>query len=286
MSGPPGHPFVAVRVRPEELELAELQLWELGATGLEERDHTTLVRRPADGHVVVMACFPDETAARHALSELRPDYECDLSYAPHQDWATEWRRGFGAQRIGKRLLLHPSWEAVETRPGDVVLTVDPENAFGSGDHETTRLVLRVLEERVSGAERVLDVGCGSGILSIAALRLGAASAVAIDIEADAVAVTRRNAELNAASSGIDVSTRPLSEIDGRYDIVLANIETRVLVHMPDELRARVDMGGMLVLSGVLRGERDEILAAYSAMELEACLEEGEWLAFVLRAVVQ
>ena len=286
MPAPSRHPLVAVRVRPEQLELAELQLWELGATGLEERDHTTLVRPPADGHVLVVASFPDDAAARHAWSELRVDYESDLSYVPHEDWATEWRRGFGAQRIGKRLLLHPSWETVEATPKDVVLTVDPENAFGSGDHETTRLVLRVLEARLSGGERILDVGCGSGILSIAALRLGAEAAIAIDIEEAAVAVTRRNAALNAVSAGIDVSTQPLAEIGGSYDIVLANIEKRVLVQMSDDLRARVAPGGLLVLSGILRGERDEILAAYSAMELEASLEEGEWLAFVLRPVAQ
>ncbi len=286
MPEPSKHPFVAVRVRPEQLEVAELRLWELGAAGLEERDHTTLVRRPADGHVIVMAAFVDEAAARRALAELRADYEADLSYVPDEDWATEWRRGFGAQRIGARLLLHPSWEDVEAKPGDAVLTIDPENAFGSGDHETTRLVLRVLEGRVAGGERVLDVGCGSGILSIAALRLGAESAVAIDIEEDAVAVTRRNAALNGASEGIDVSTRPLAEIEGTYDIVLANIETRVLLQMPDQLCPRVGEGGVLVLSGILRGERDEILSAYSAMELDACLEEGEWLALLLRPVAQ
>jgi ribosomal protein L11 methyltransferase len=284
MSDSPSHPFVTIQVRPDQLELAQLRLWELGASGLEERDETTLVCESAPGRVVVIAAFPDEAAAHHALKQIREEYEAEILYVPSQDWATEWRRGFGAQRIGKRLLLHPSWEAVRSESRDVVLTIDPENAFGSGDHETTRLVLQMLDQRVAGGERVLDVGCGSGVLSIAALRLGAASAVAVDIDEDAVVVARRNAEINGVAARIDASARPLGDIEGAYDIVLANIETRVLVHMPGELQARVAPRGILVLSGILRGEREELLAAYAPMTLDECLEEGEWCACLLRPV--
>ena len=284
MSDPLGHPFVTVRVRAEQLELAQLRLWELGADGLEERDETTLLRESAPGQVVVIAAFSDEAAAQYALKELREEYAAEIIYVASEDWATEWRRGFSAQRIGKRLLLHPSWEPAQSEPGDVVLTIDPENAFGSGDHETTRLVLQMLEQRVAGGERVLDVGCGSGVLSIAAVRLGAAAAVAIDVDEDALDVARRNAEINGVASRIETSARPLQDIDGAYDIVLANIETRVLIHMPNELQARIAPGGILVLSGILRGERDELLAAYAPMRLEECLEDGEWCACLLRPV--
>lgn len=284
MPEPQSHPFVTIRVPPAQLELAQLRLWELGAMGLEERDDTTLVPVRAGDRVVVMAAFADEAAAQYAFDEVRGEYEAELVHVPHEDWSTEWRRGFGPQRIGTRLLLRPSWEEVQSKPNDVVLTIDPENAFGSGDHETTRLVLRVLDERVVGGERVLDVGCGSGILSIAALRLGAASAVAIDIEEEAVLVTRRNALLNGVASDLEASTRPLHDIEGTYDIVLANIETRVLIHMPHALRARTAPDGILVLSGILLDERDELLAAYVSMSLVECLEEGEWCACVLRPV--
>ena len=282
MATPSRHPFVTVRVRPAQLELAQLRLWELGATGLEQRDQTTIVREPTEGDVVVYAAFEDEAAARHALNEVRAEYEADLVYVPHQNWATEWRRGFGTQRIGNRLLLHPSWEPAQSQTGDVVLTIDPENAFGSGDHETTRLVLGLLDARVTGNERVLDVGCGSGILSIAAIRLGASSSIAVDIEEDAVIVTERNAALNGVASSIHASTTALAAIHGVFDLVLANIETRVLVHMPAELRARMAPRAALILSGVLRKERDELLAAYGSMHLEELVEEGEWCACVLR----
>ena len=282
MSSPERHPFVTVRVKPEQVELAELALWELGASGIEERDHTTIVREPMAGEVVVIASFPDEASADRALSALREDYTAELSHVEHQNWSTEWRRGFGAQRIGERILLHPSWEPVEASPGEIVITIDPENAFGSGDHETTRLVLRLLDEHVQGGERVLDVGCGSGILSIAAIRLGASSTNAVDNEEDAIEVTRRNAAINGVGESIDASTTPLDAIDGAYELVVANIETRVLVNMPDSLRARMTPRGKLFLSGILRNERDALLAAYDAMELEELLEEGEWCACLLR----
>lgn len=284
MTSAPHHPLVTIRVRPDQLELAQLRLWELGAAGLEERDETTLIRESANGRVVVIAAFADEVTAQRALAEIGEEYDAEVIYAPNEDWATEWRRGFGAQRIGDRLLLHPSWEVARSEPSDVVLTIDPENAFGSGDHETTRLVLRMLEQRVAGHERVLDVGCGSGVLSIAAILLGAASAVAVDIDEDAVVVARRNAEINRVASRIDASSQPVEDVGGAYEIVLANIETRVLIHMPDSLRARVAPGGFLVLSGILREERDEVLTAYASMRLEECLEEGEWCACVLRPV--
>jgi len=122
----------------------------------------------------------------------------------------------------------------------------------------------------------------SWILSIAAIRLGAASSIAIDIEDDAVVVTERNAGLNGVESSIDASTTPLDAIDGAYDFVLANIETRVLVQMPDALRARMAPGATLILSGILRKERDELLEAYASMHLEELVEEGEWCACVLR----
>lgn len=275
-------PSLILRVPLEALELVELRLWELGATGLEERDETTIVREAGQGEVVVIASFAEESEADAALECFHGEHQAELMYAPERDWAVEWRRGFGPQRIGQRVVLHPSWEPVQSEAGDVVVTIDPENAFGSGDHETTRLVLRFLDEGIAGGERVLDVGCGSGILSIAALRLGASSSIAIDIEQDAVDVTRRNAEINHVASRIVASTRPLAHVEGEYDWVLANIETRILVDMPDALRGRLAPGGALVLSGILRNERDTVLRAYEPMSVETLLEEGQWCALLLR----
>lgn len=285
MSRPKRHPIVSMVVAPAELQLAALRLWELGATGLEERDDTTLARSSDHETVTLVASFASEELAQRALHEVSNDFMTELSYLADVDWAIEWRRGFGPQRIGGRLLLQPSWEKTEGTSGTVVVTIDPENAFGSGDHETTRLVLRVLDGRIRGGERLLDVGCGSGILSIAALRLGAATAVGVDIDEDAIIVARRNAKLNGVDARFESTSGPLAGGEGNYDVVLANIETQVLVPMAGELSARVASGGVLILSGILREERDAIASAYPLMELVECIEENAWCACVMEPAV-
>ncbi len=281
MNTPKRFARLSIRVDPAAVELAELWLWEHGATGLEQRDTTTIVLGIDDGRVTLLGSFEDEALAANALAIAPPEYEASLLYDEATDWAVEWRRGFGPQRIGSRLLLQPSWEQVADSEGRTVLTIDPESAFGSGDHETTRLVLSIIDERITGGERVLDVGCGSGVLSIAALALGASSAIGIDIEDDAIAVATRNASLNGVADRFDASTAPLHAVEGKYDLVLANIETRVLVDLPSQLASCVAPDGLLILSGILDFEHDAILRAYEATPVVETRSEGEWLAFVM-----
>ncbi|MGB5811442.1 MAG: 50S ribosomal protein L11 methyltransferase [Polyangiales bacterium] len=281
MSNSRRHPFVRVFLPADQVEMIGLRLWELGATGLEQHDQTTIVRGTDPGRTTLTASFDDESKAAAAVAALGAEVDAELCFVDHQDWAVEWRRGFGPQRIGTRVLLQPSWEPARDVGDRVIITIDPENAFGSGDHETTRLVLSALDQRIRGGERVLDVGCGSGILSIAAIKLGAAFARGIDVDDDAVTVARRNATRNAVDRSCDVSTTPLEGVDERYDVVVANIETRVLVEMPEALRARCAPGGLLVLSGILREEHDAIVDAFGRARIVETLAENEWLAFVL-----
>ena len=283
MSGSKRYPVIQVRLVPSQVELAQLRLWELGATGIEERDDSTLGGGSEDGYVVLSAAFEDDRVADRAFAEVRQDYEAELSVIAPADWSVEWRRGFRAQRIGKRLFLRPSWDPTE-RPHDrEEVTIDPENAFGSGDHETTRLVLRVLDQRVMGGESILDVGCGSGVLSIAALRLGAGGARGVDVDPDAVRVARRNADRNGVGGSFEATSDPLEAIPGSYNLVLANIEAGVLRKMKRLLGARVAPGGVLVLSGILTEERDAMVEAYRGFEVAESLVENQWCALVLEA---
>lgn len=279
----PRYPFVHVQVPEAEAELVALDLWERGATGIEERDATTLDRADAgDGVVTLVASFDDESLAREVAAALGRDYRSRLSVVTGDAWRDAWKEHFKPARIGQRLLVRPSWEVVRPWPGEVELVVDPGRAFGSGTHETTRLVLREIDRRVRGGERVLDAGCGSGILGIAALLLGAASVRSVDVDPDAVPVARENARLNRVASRMRVSTTPVGRLRGKYDLVVANIETVVLERLADDLAARVAPHGTLVLSGVLVGEQARIDAAFPGMVRVLLGREGEWVAPVMR----
>jgi ribosomal protein L11 methyltransferase len=215
---------------------------------------------------------PDRVGDRWPLEVLEVDGERYLD---------AWRAWAAPQRAGQRILLQPAWRApTETTPDDLVLLVDPGHAFGSGSHPSTRLVLAALETIVTGGERVLDVGCGSGVLAIAACRLGAASALGIDIDPAAVEATRANAERNGVADRVLASTDDLHDIEGTFDVVVANIGARVLRELATEIIAHVRPGGSLVLAGLLDTQVDEVVAAYAGcVETERRTEDG-WVGCV------
>ncbi len=278
----PRYPFVHVEVPAEESDDVSSTLWDLGASGVEERDATTLAKS-SEGHVTLVGSFGDEESANEALEELTSaGYEARLEFVIGDAWRDEWRKYFKPTRIGSRFVVRPSWEPWEAQPGDVVLTIDPGRAFGSGLHETTRLVLRAIDAHLGSADRVLDVGCGSGILAVGALLLGSASAVAVDVDPEAVEVTLENATANGVAARIVASTDDVGDVPGSFPFVVANIEARVLIPLAGAIASRVAPGGMLVLSGILRGQEDEVRAAYAELELVEMPTDGEWVAIVLR----
>ena len=280
----PRYPYLHVVVSEDESELASDALWELGAQGIEERDGSTLLRSEATqpGALTLVASFADEDGARAALAGLEERWPATLQWVEGDGWRDAYKAYFKPTRIGERLVVRPSWEPFSAEANDVVLTLDPGRAFGTGTHESTRLVLALLQQYLRPEHAVLDVGCGSGILAIACLLLGARSARAIDVDPEAPRVARENARLNGVEAGLEADASPVEVIARRYPLVLANIESRVLVPMARALIARVQPGGVLILSGLLVQERDAVLAAYAGCELLAGPELGEWFALALR----
>lgn len=275
-------PYLHVNVARDDVELACSILWELGALGIEERDATTLNEAESRVAVTLAAPFRDEASARAALKQVSDRFTVNLKHVAREDWSLTWRRGLKCERVGRRLVLCPSWDKAKTEPSEVVVTIDPENAFGSGTHETTRLALRELDRRVHGGENLLDFGCGSGVLSIAALKLGAARARGIDIDPDAIAVARRNADKNAVGDRLALSTESVTSLRQPYSFIVANIYASVLIESAATLARLLTPGGTLVLSGVLFSEWPDVVRAFSGLRHLLTCREGEWVGLVLR----
>ncbi len=281
MSAEARYPYLHVDVSNEEVEEVSYLLWELGAQGVEERDQTTLNRGTHEQGVTLVASFAEEGEAQDAARELYPR-EATVAFVVGDGWRDAYKAYFKVTHLGERLVIRPSWEPYTPSPTEVVVTVDPGRAFGTGTHESTRLVMKELDGRVRGGERVLDVGCGTGILAICALKLGAAAAVCLDVDPDAVAVCQENADLNGVRDRVQAATTAVEDVPGSYPIVLANIQATVLIPLATAIAGRVAESGLLVLSGILVGQEGDVLAAYPGFETLATPREGEWIALTLK----
>lgn len=282
--GEPRYPFVHVDVAPDDVDETSAFLFELGAEGVEERDETTLAKSASSGKVTLVAAFPNREEAEQAIAQLEPSLSPRYEEVVGDAWRDAWKEHYKPYAIAEGLVVRPPWEEYEAKPGEKVLELEPGRAFGTGLHETTRLVARAIQAHASEVQGKLaiDVGCGSGILALAAVALGAARAVAVDNDPEAIDVTRENAARNRLTDRIDASTTDVAALEIDAPLVLANIEARVLVPMAGDLKRRVAPGGLLLLSGILVPQKDEVRAAYADMELLDAPVLGEWILLALR----
>ncbi len=205
---------------------------------------------------------------------------------PEVNWELAWRQFFKPRRIGKRFVIRPTWEEFESQPGDLVIVLDPGQAFGTGDHATTRLCLELLEAVDLKGKRVADVGCGSGILSIGAVLLGASIVEAVDIEAQSVEVTRENRDLNNVSflaevaDGFDGLPLGTEHPEAAYDLVVSNIISATLIRVAPDAADVVKPGGAWIVSGVIPQNWPDVLEAAerAGFELKEKREEDGWVA--------
>ena len=218
--------------------------------------------------------------------------ETDFSSIREEDWANNWKQYFKPLKIGNKLLIKPSWEDYKA-DGDerIILEIDPASSFGTGQHHTTRLCLELLENSIEKGDELLDMGCGSGILSIGAMLLGAENAVAVDIEENAVASAIENAAKNnipedkyIAYCGNVLSDNTLADkIDKKYDIITANIVADVLIAMGSLFDRYLKENGILIISGIIEERMDEVINAVENCgftKLEQNIKEG-WAAVKL-----
>ena len=203
-----------------------------------------------------------------------------------EDWRDSWKRYFRPMRIGRRLLVKPSWATYEVAAGDTVIEIDPGMAFGTGQHPTTAMCLRALEERLRPGDAVLDLGAGSGILAIAAVRLGAERALALDTDPQAVKAARQNAAANGVAAVVDVreGTLPGAAPAEPIDLIVANISGLTIERLAPAFARALAPGGFLVASGFLEDAIDGLGRALEAagFRIERVDSEGVWRAITAR----
>ncbi len=222
------------------------------------------------------------------LATLEPAVHWSVESIADSDWNRLWKEHFKPQRLTDRLVVKPSWTDYRPQPEDLVIELDPGMAFGTGHHATTRLVLQLLEEYVCAGHpcgTVLDIGTGTGILAMAAALLGCSRVTAVDNDQEAVRVATDNVRANRLSDRITVSDTPLDQLPADYDIVMANIIHDTLVELADNICGRLALGGILILSGILRGDQTASIRSHYAGRRLACIriiEADEWAAVVLQ----
>jgi len=228
------------------------------------------------------------------LLELDPtasiEHDMCVDELPDQDWNRQWAQSVRPIRIGRRIVIRPSWETVTLQGQDIEIVLDPKQAFGTGHHATTRMLLEWLEDLIHGGEFVLDVGAGSGILAMVSLRLGAGSALGVESDPVAVECARNYSTENGFRDGLEFRCGTLEEIDQqgrlRPDLILANLDCQTLLSLCDELARYVSHGARLLLSGILLDQEDEVIEAFSQVGamLSRRREQEGWVALELLMV--
>jgi ribosomal protein L11 methyltransferase len=241
---------------------------------------------PVRVHVYLRGADAEANAAlgRMALATAGIDAVVQTRAVAEEDWAESWKEHFHAERFGERVVIVPSWRTYEARPDDVVVRLDPGMAFGTGQHETTRMCIEALERVVRPGAGVLDVGCGSGILSLVAANLGAREVLALDVDADCVRITEENARANGvemivrAAQGSLGEGGPLAEPASRVDVVVANIIARVIVDLAPQLVAALVDDGRLIVSGVIEEREGDVRAALESAgaRIDSVRAVGDW----------
>ena len=209
----------------------------------------------------------------------------DIKEINEEDWAESWKKHYKPIRIAKKAVVKPSWYDYKNRHNRIIIELDPGMAFGTGTHETTRLCAVLLEKYLKKSDRVIDVGCGSGILSILAAKLGADKVVAVDIDETAVKIAKENCTINHVNNKINVSNGELKDIKDTYaSVVVANIIADIIIDLKEELQKRLQKDKILIVSGIIKERMQDVIKTFDNKGFEYIekKEKGEWVAIVFK----
>ncbi len=238
-------------------------------------------------HIYISECDNAAEALAFLKERLTAEnipFSCGAEGVNDADWSENWKKYFHATEIGDKLAIVPSWEEYDNKENRKILHIDPGAAFGTGTHATTSLCLSMLENYVAEGSKMLDIGCGSGILSIASVLLGAETAVGVDIDAQSVKTAKENAELNNVSGKTEYIVGDLADkISGKYNVVCANIVADVVIRLLGDVRTFMEENAVLLVSGIIDARENDVLAAAEkhGFKVKEKQYKDNWCAFAL-----
>lgn len=281
---------VTVTISQEASEAVANRLFDLNVLGVEIRD----AQPPTSSSATLVTYFPMDDLVGDRLQKVQqfldqlPEWgipagrsSVSLKATQEADWAEEWRSSFSPQKIGDCIVVAPTWIEIVPKPSEVLIRLDPGMAFGTGQHPTTRLSILLLEKTIKGNEILADIGTGSGILSIAAAKLGASSINAVDLDETTLPVASNNFRQNDVESVIHLQAgNGLDVCSGKYDVIIANILTKVLLPMIPKFSRFLNARGVVILSGIMKQEAAQVVKALKLHQLSPIdiEQDEEWVA--------
>ncbi len=307
---------IVVRTTSEGVDIISQILYEVGVPGVviqDPDDLLTLKSQPgdwdyidenllgmADEDVIVKGYLREDDKFHDKLQYVKDrvqglftkdlgldigSCELELSSVKEEDWANNWKKYFKPKKVGERTVIKPTWEKYSPKEDEVVVEIDPGMAFGTGTHETTILCIRMLERYVDASSEVLDIGCGTGILSIVSVLLGAKGATAVDIDEDAIHIAKVNSMINNTGNRIKVVHGDLlDKVQGTFDIVIANIVSDAIIELSNNVNSYIKQNGLFIASGIILERLDEIerVLSNNGFHKVETMTLGEWAVVVSR----
>jgi ribosomal protein L11 methyltransferase len=274
-----------IRTAPFLPDLLSGLLWELNISGLTEEQQSIIIFSEGNNlSKETVENFLRKMKAENLFSEFSVDeYELE-----NKNWNEEWEKNLNIIKVNDKLVIKPSTKEYNPKENEIVLTIDPKMSFGTGEHQTTKLMLKMIERYVKPGMKVLDVGSGTAILAIASVKLGTVSAVAVDNDELCFANGIENIGLNEVSEEVEVRIGELKDInESNFDMILANIQKNVILGIADDIRKRLINEGIIILSGLLNKDEEDVVEHYKKICFNLVDKErmDEWTVLVLQLKV-
>ncbi len=269
----------AVSADPFNAEVLSGVLWELDITGINEEENCLRIFADAEGGL--NTGIISKQLIKLQTEKLINSFKIEESILDEKNWNEEWEKSLNVIRVTDKIVVRPSFRNYEKKGDEIVITIDPKMSFGTGEHQTTRLIIRFLEKYIQPGMKVLDTGTGTGILSIAAVKLGAVNAIGFDTDEWCSENAEENCKINGVAGIVEIRTGDISVIkENDFDLILANIQKNTLMELSQEFLRRLKKKGVVLLAGILNEDEPDIIREYSQREFEYAetIQMDEWIA--------